>query len=84
MITADNVTTKRTNTDSDRSGVHVTTLDSEIDGGTSKGPAGDCLAKLRPELGVVTGVTIGTLQPNSYGAGALPRPMQSTSGTWNA
>jgi hypothetical protein len=31
-------------------------------------------------LGAVTGVTIETLQPNSQGARALPRPMHSTSG----
>src|SRR5436190_6791013 len=33
-----------------------------------------------PPLGAVTGVAIETLQPNSYGARALPRPMHSTSG----
>jgi hypothetical protein len=32
-----------------------------------------------PPLGAVTGVAIETLQPNSYGARALPRPMHSTS-----
>jgi hypothetical protein len=30
-----------------------------------------------PPLGVVTGVTIETLQPNSFGARALPLPMHS-------
>jgi hypothetical protein len=34
-------------------------------------------------LGAVTGVAIETLQPNSYGARALPRPMHSTSGACN-
>ena len=33
--------------------------------------------------GAVTGVTIETLQPNSYGARALPQPMHSTSGACN-
>src|SRR6266513_3249183 len=36
-----------------------------------------------PPLGAVTGVAIETLQPNSYGARALPRPMHSTSGACN-
>src|SRR6516162_5790275 len=33
-----------------------------------------------PPLGLVTGVATDTLQPNSYGALALPLPMHSTSG----
>ena len=33
-----------------------------------------------PPLGAVAGVAIDTLQPNSYGVRALPRPMHSTSG----
>ena len=33
-----------------------------------------------PAFGAVTDVAIETLQPNSYGARALPRPMHSTSG----
>jgi hypothetical protein len=43
VIAADNVTIKRSKVvgriDSDRPGVHVTILDSEVDGGTWKGPA---------------------------------------------
>ena len=36
-----------------------------------------------PPLGAVAGVAIDTLQPNSYGVRALPRPMHSTSGACN-
>src|SRR5690242_17288147 len=37
-----------------------------------------------PPLGLVAGVAIDTLQPNSYGARALPLPMHSTSGACSA
>ena len=36
-----------------------------------------------PPLSAVAGVAIDTLQLNSYGARALPRPMHSTSGACN-
>jgi len=41
------------------------------------------LSTNRRPLSAVTGVAIETLQPNSYGARALPRPMHSTSGACN-
>src|ERR1700720_1641887 len=37
-----------------------------------------------PPLGLVAGVAIDTLQPNSYGARAFPLPMHSTSGACSA
>src|SRR5262249_28629611 len=37
-----------------------------------------------PPLGLVAGVVIDPLQPNSYGARALPLPMHSTSGACSA
>ena len=37
-----------------------------------------------PPLGLVAGVATETLQPNSYGARALPLPMHSTSGACSA
>lgn len=84
MIAPDNVTTKRTNIDTDRSGVHVTTLDIEIAGGTSEGPVGHCLVKFRPELGRGDRSDNRNLTAKLVRERVLPRPMQSTSGTRNA